>query len=72
VPKSLTLPYNEAARVMDGDEQVDTLPASSDIIERLTAFAQEYYKPEPDQIGEIGTKPQGSAYVPPASACAKC
>jgi hypothetical protein len=47
VPKSVTLSYNEAARLMDGGEQVETLPASADIIERLTEFAAEYYKPEP-------------------------
>jgi hypothetical protein len=47
VPKTVTLSYNEAARLMDGGEQVETLPASADIIERLTAFAAEYYRPEP-------------------------
>jgi hypothetical protein len=47
VPKVVTLSYNEAARLMDGGEQVDTLPASETIIERLTAFAQSYYHPEP-------------------------
>lgn len=47
VPKAVTLSYNEAARLMDGGEQVDTLPASADIIEHLTAFAAEHYKPEP-------------------------
>jgi hypothetical protein len=47
VPKSVTLSYNEAARLMDGGEQVDTLPASADIIERLTAFTHAHYKPEP-------------------------
>jgi hypothetical protein len=47
VPKSVTLSYNEAARLMDGGEQVDTLPASADIIERVTAFMREHYKPEP-------------------------
>jgi hypothetical protein len=47
VPKFVTLSYNEAARLMDGGEQVDTLPASQDIIERLTAFVAEHYKPEP-------------------------
>jgi len=45
VPKSATLSYNEAARLMDGGEQVDTLPLSSDIIERLTAFTHEHYQP---------------------------
>lgn len=47
VPKSVTLSYNEAARLMDGGERVDTLPASAEIIERLAAFTQGYYHPEP-------------------------
>lgn len=47
VPKSVTLSYNEAARLMDGGERVDTLPASSAIIERLSAFTQEHYHREP-------------------------
>lgn len=47
VPKQITLSYNEAARLMDGGEQVDTLPASPAIIERLHAFVQQYYRPEP-------------------------
>jgi hypothetical protein len=46
VPKSITLSYNEAARLMDGGEQVDTLPASADVIEAMTAFVNEHYKPE--------------------------
>lgn len=47
VPKLVTLSYNEAARLMDGGEQVDTLPASADTIELLKEFAGAYYKPEP-------------------------
>ena len=47
LPKSVTLSYNEAARLMDGGEQVDTLPLSDDMIERVTAFAAEHYRPEP-------------------------
>lgn len=46
VPKSVTLSYNQAARLMDGGEQVDTLPLSFDMIERLVAFTHEYYRPE--------------------------
>lgn len=46
VPKQITLSYNEAARLMDGGEQVDNLPASPFIIERLTAFVAEHYRPE--------------------------
>ena len=47
VPKSVTLSYNEAARLMDGGERVDTLPASAEIVERLTAFTHDFYHPEP-------------------------
>lgn len=47
VPKSITLSYNEAARLMDGGECVDTLPASSAVIEWLTAFTRAHYHPEP-------------------------
>ncbi len=47
VPKSVTLSYNEAARQMDAGERVDTLPASADIIEWLTAFTHTHYHPEP-------------------------
>jgi len=46
VPKQVTLSYNEAARLMDGGEQVDTLPASPAVIERMSAFVQEHYRPE--------------------------
>ena len=47
VPKRITLSYNEAARLMDGGEQVDTVPASQEIVGYLTAFVQQYYRPEP-------------------------
>lgn len=47
VPKQITLSYNEAARLMDGGEQVDTLPLDSDVLERLQVFVQEHYRPEP-------------------------
>jgi hypothetical protein len=47
VPKQVTLSYNQAARLMDGGEQVDTVPAPAGIVERMTAFVQQYYRPEP-------------------------
>lgn len=47
VPKQITLSYNEAARLMDAGERVDTLPASAEIVEDLRAFVQEHYRPEP-------------------------
>jgi hypothetical protein len=46
VPKAVTLSYNEAARLMDGGEQVETLPASAAIIERLGSFIAQHYQPE--------------------------
>lgn len=46
VPKAVTLSYNEAARLMDGGEQVDTLAASAAIIERLDSFVAQHYQPE--------------------------
>jgi hypothetical protein len=47
VPKSVTLSYNEAARLMDGGETVDTLPLSDAVIEKLTAFTHQHYHREP-------------------------
>lgn len=47
VPKAVTLSYNEAARLMDGGEQVDTLPLSAEMIALVAAFAAEHYRPEP-------------------------
>ena len=47
MPKSITLSYNEAARLMDGGEQVDNLPLPIEMIERIAAFTSENYHPEP-------------------------
>ncbi len=47
IPKHVTLSYNEAARLMDGGERVDTLPCSPAIVERMSAFVQQHYRPEP-------------------------
>lgn len=47
VPKAVTLSYNEAARMMDAGEQVDTLPLEERFVEHLHAFTAEYYRPEP-------------------------
>lgn len=47
VPRQVTLSYNEAARLMDGGEQVDTLAASPGIVEHLRDFVQRHYHPEP-------------------------
>lgn len=47
VPKTVTLSYNEAARLMDGGEQVESVPASPAITEAMAAFVRDHYKPEP-------------------------
>ena len=44
-PRSVTLSYNEAARLMDGGEQVDTVALPAEIVERLQAFVDAYYRP---------------------------
>ncbi len=47
VPKVLTLSYNEAARLMDGGEQVDTVPAPPPVVAWLRQFVDLHYHPEP-------------------------
>lgn len=46
VPKYLTLSYNEASRLMDGGERVDTLPADQDVVDMLVGFTSKHYQPE--------------------------
>lgn len=46
VPHRVTLSYNEAARLMDGGERVDTVLLPAPILERLQAFVDAYYRPE--------------------------
>jgi hypothetical protein len=45
-PHSLTLSYNEAARMMDADEQVDGVPMPEQWREALAAFVALHYRPE--------------------------
>jgi len=47
VPQFVTLSYNEAARLMDGGEQVDTLTLPPPMVAQLGEFVAEYYRPEP-------------------------
>lgn len=49
VPKSVTLSYHQASRLMDGGEVVETVPAQAVIVERLQAFVADQYRPEPKQ-----------------------
>ncbi|MES2127350.1 MAG: DUF3305 domain-containing protein [Pseudomonadota bacterium] len=46
VPRHLTLSYNEAARLMDAGEQVDTVAAEGPFIERMAVFVNAHYRPE--------------------------
>lgn len=46
VPKAVTLSYNEAARLMDGGEQVETVVAPAAIVDWMRAFVAEHYQPE--------------------------
>jgi len=46
-PEVVTVSYNEAARLMDGGEQVDAVPMLPEILAWMTPFVAEHYKPEP-------------------------
>lgn len=46
-PVVVTLSYNEAARMMDGGEQVDAVPMPPALHAWLAPFVAEHYKPEP-------------------------
>lgn len=47
VPYIVTVSYNEAARWMDSNEQVDGVPMPPDIAEWLGDYVNQNYKPEP-------------------------
>jgi len=46
-PVIVTLSYNQAARMMDGGEQVDSVPLDPRLRAMLEPFVAEHYKPEP-------------------------
>src|SRR5262249_17475760 len=46
-PETVTVSYNEAARLMDGGEQVDAVPMAPEIAAWVMPFVAEHYKPEP-------------------------
>jgi hypothetical protein len=47
VPKSVTVSYNEAARMMDGGARVDGVPMPAEWIPWLEQYVMKHYKPEP-------------------------
>jgi hypothetical protein len=41
------LSYNEAARLLDGGEEVERYPISGQLLESVQLFVEENYRPEP-------------------------
>jgi len=46
-PETVTVSYNEAARLLDGGEQVDAVLMPPEILAWMTPFVAEHYRPEP-------------------------
>ena len=46
-PQMVTVSYNQAGRIMDGGEKVDTVPMPDVIDAWIRPFVAEHYKPEP-------------------------
>ena len=46
VPKFVTVSYNEAGRLMDGGEQVDTVPMAPEVMVWVGGYVEENYRPE--------------------------
>ena len=47
VPHRICLSYNEAARLLDGGESVDTVPMSEEHATWVQEYVNEHYRPEP-------------------------
>ncbi|QWD73730.1 DUF3305 domain-containing protein [Polynucleobacter sp. TSB-Sco08W16] len=47
VPHRICVSYNEAARLLDGGESVDTIPLSDEHASWLQEYVNEHYRPEP-------------------------
>lgn len=47
VPHRICVSYNEAARLLDGGESVDTVPMNQEHVAWLQEFVDEHYRPEP-------------------------
>ena len=66
-PELVTVSYNEAARLLDGGEQVEAVPMLPEVLAWMTPFVDEHYKPEPkrkvrrnDPFAEAGPRRQRS------------
>jgi len=47
IPHRICVSYNEAARLLDGGESVDTVPMSDEHASWLQEYVNENYRPEP-------------------------
>ena len=47
VPHRICVSYNEAARLLDGGESVDTIPMSDEHAAWLQEYVNDHYRPEP-------------------------
>ena len=47
VPHRICVSYNEAARLLDGGESVDTVPMTDEHASWLQEYVNENYRPEP-------------------------
>lgn len=59
-PRFVTLSYNEAGRLMDAQEKVETVPIPPAMLAWLQAYVAEHYKPEPKK------KRARSSFISPA------
>lgn len=48
-PERVTLSYNEAARLLDAQERVDTVALTGPVRDWLQAYTDRHYRPEPRQ-----------------------
>jgi hypothetical protein len=67
-PVVVTVSYSQAARMLDGGEQVDALPLSPEMLAWMQPFVAAYYRPEPrtkvrrnDPLGEKARRRDGGA-----------
>ena len=47
VPEFVTVSYNEAGRLMDGGEHVDTVQMPAELMAWVGGYVEEHYRPEP-------------------------
>lgn len=58
VPHTVTVSYGEAARLLDGGEQVDAVPIPPEIAVWTAQFVERHYKPEPKKVRKRDRRPE--------------